>query len=278
MTTALPLPRRTVRFAHSSAGGLVEARSVVFPGPITREWAWGGATGRGVTVCLIDSGVEADHPAIGGRVRCYSVEPEAGPARVGWSVRPDDEGDAAGHGTACAAIVRSLAPDCDLVSVRVLGRNLRGSSEALAAAVEWAVRQRFPLVNLSLSTNRPAAKERLHDVADEAYFAGVTLVSSAHNRPVASYPWRFPSVVSVGSHSAADPERVELSPDPPVEFFAAGVAVHTAWLGGQTRTVSGNSFATPHIAGLCARVLEKHPHYRTHQLKHVLAGVADNLR
>lgn len=265
---------RTIRFAHTSVGATLPATAIAAPAPIDRTWAWGGATGRGVTVCVIDSGVDPGHPNLGGDVECYAVVDDGGD----WRVRPDDAGDVAGHGTACAGIIRALAPDCGLVSVRVLGGSLRANGEALLAALEWAVQRGFPLVNLSLSTRRPAMKERLHDLADEAYFRGVTLVAAAHNSPLISYPWRFPSVISVGSHALPDGEHLECNPAPPVDFFARGVDVPVAWPGGRRRMVSGNSFATPHVAGLCARVLEKHPDFRTPQLRHVLGAVADNVK
>jgi subtilisin len=264
---------RTFRFAHTSLGASASHGVIAAPTEITREWAWGGSTGRGVRVCVIDSGVDPDHPLVGGGVELFAADEEPD----GWAVRPDDAGDVAGHGTACAGIIRSLAPDCELTSVRVLARNLRGNGEALMTALDWAVRERFPVINVSLSTRKEPLKERLHDLADTAFFAGVTFVSSAHNSPVISYPWRFPSVISVGSHELTDPEYLELNPDPPVDFFAPGVNVKVAWLGGGTKEVSGNSFATPHIAGLCARVLQKHPEFRTPQLRHVLSAVADNL-
>jgi subtilisin len=82
----------------------------------------------------------------------------------------------------------------------------------------------------------------------------------------------------VGSHGAPEPDRIELNPTPPVDFFAAGVNIRCAWLGGAYRSVSGNSFATPYVAGLCARILERHPSFRTAQLRTVLAAVADNLQ
>ena len=50
--------------------------------------------------------------------------------------------------------------------------------------------------------------------------------------PVESYPWRFSSVISVGSHEEPDPLVFYANPEPPVEFFARGVDVDVAWLGG----------------------------------------------
>lgn len=265
---------RTVRFAHNSVGATVEPAAIAAPYPIGRDWAWGDATGRGVRVCVVDSGVDADHPMVGGLAGRYAVEERGGTL----SVRPDDAGDVAGHGTACAGIIRALASDCELTSVRVLGRNLRGNGEVLLTALEWAVQERFALVNVSLSTRREQLKERLHDLTDAAFHRGVTLVSAAHNSPVVSYPWRFPSAISVGSHAVKDPEHLEVNPDPPVDFFALGVNVPVAWPGGQTKIVSGNSFAAPYVVGLCARILQRHPEFRTPQLRHVLAAVSNNVR
>ena len=52
----------------------------------------------------------------------------------------------------------------------------------------------------------------LHELADRAYFQRTVLVASAHNMPVESYPWRFASVISVGSHEAADPLEFYYNP------------------------------------------------------------------
>ena len=58
-------------------------------------------------------------------------------------VSDDDEGDLCGHGTACAGIVRSFAPECELWSARVLGEGFTGSGEILLAGLAWAVEQGF---------------------------------------------------------------------------------------------------------------------------------------
>jgi subtilisin len=102
-------------------------------------------------------------------------------------------------------------------------------------------------------------------------------VASAHNMPVESYPWRFSSVISVGSHDQADPLAYYYNTDPPVEFFARGVDVELAWLGGSSIRASGNSFATPHISGICALIRSKHPDLAPFQLKNVLHLTATNV-
>src|SRR5438045_5186247 len=80
---------------------------------ITPEWAWGGSTGKGVKVAVIDSGIDANHPEIDGHVGGYVAISE-GPEGKGFIYDTEPHEDIAGHGTACAGIIRSFAPDCEL--------------------------------------------------------------------------------------------------------------------------------------------------------------------
>jgi len=248
---------------------------VEWPERVTREWAWGGSTGAGVTVCILDSGVEPAHPLIGpvdGAV-VVSVDAETGEA----SIDEDDQGDLCGHGTACAGIVRALAPDCAIFSVRVLGAGYTGSGPVLLAGLRWAIEQGFDVINMSLSTTKRQFAEVLHELADSAYFKRTVLVASAHNMPVESYPWRFAAVISVGSHEENHPQVFYYNPAPPVEFFARGVNVEVPWLGGETTPASGNSFATPHMSGMCALIMAKHRELTPFQLKSVLFLTSSNV-
>jgi subtilisin len=247
---------------------------VEWPGEITRDWAWGGSTGKDVRVCILDSGVDADHPSVGkvDQAVAVSIDDDGNP-----QVDEDTEGDLCGHGTACAGIVRSLAPDCGIVSVRVLGAGFTGSGDILLAGLRWAVEQGFDVVNMSLSTTKRQFAGILHELTDTAYFRRTVLVASAHNMPVESYPWRFSSVLSVGSHEDPDPLTFYYNPDPPVEFFARGVDVEVAWTGGSLIRCTGNSFATPHMSGLCALVLGKHHELTPFQLKSVLYLTSTNV-
>jgi subtilisin len=244
------------------------------PPDVDREWALGGATGNGVRVCILDSGVEAGHPLVGelsGAV-VISLDDDGEPV-----AEPDEEGDGVGHGTACAGVVRSLAPECELYSVRVVGGGFTGSGAVLVAGLRWAIAQGYHVINMSLSTTKKQLSAALHELADSAYFQRTVLVASAHNLPVESFPWRFSSVISVGSHEERDPMVLYYNPSPPVEFFARGLDVDVAWVGGTAVRSTGNSFATPHVTGICALVLSKHPELAPFQLKAVLSLIADNV-
>jgi subtilisin family serine protease len=271
-----PEPHEELRPAWSLPAGASADMdlSVEWPGEITRDWAWGGSTGKGVRVCILDSGVDPEHPLVGHveRAVAVSLTPD-GEALIA----DDTEGDLCGHGTACAGIVRSMAPDCELTSVRVLGAGFSGSGDVLMAGLHWAVEQGFDVVNMSLSTTKRQFAGILHELTDRAYFRRTVLVASAHNMPVESYPWRFSSVISVGSHEEQDAMTFYANPDPPVEFFARGVNVEVAWMGGARIRCTGNSFATPHMTGLCALVLGKHPTLTPFQLKSVLYLTSSNV-
>jgi subtilisin len=262
--------------AWSAPAGSVErvAVPVDWPPKLTREWAIGGSTGAGVRVCILDSGIEPDHPLVGELQGAVAVTIGEDDEAV---IEDDEEGDLSGHGTACASIVRSLAPDCELHSVRVLGAGYTGTGKALLEGLRWAVEAGFDVVNMSLSTTKRLFAETLHELADRAYFGGTILVASAHNMPVESYPWRFAAVVSVGSHDGDNPLDYFYNPTPPVEFFARGVDVEGAWLNGGRMRYSGNSFATPHISGILALILGKHPGLTPFQLKNVLYLTARNV-
>jgi subtilisin family serine protease len=240
---------------------------IEWPEHLTREWAWEGSTGRGARVCIIDSGIEEAHPLVGGLEGAVAISLDAEGEAI---VADDDQGDLCGHGTACAGVVRSLAPECSLFSVRVLGSGYTGSGRVLLAGLRWAVEQGFDVVNMSLSTTKKEFAALLHELADRAYFRRTVLVASAHNMPIESFPWKFSSVISVGSHEESDPYAFFYNPTPPVEFFARGLEVDVAWLGGGTLRCTGNSFATPHMTGICGLILAKHPWLTPFQLKSVL--------
>ena len=245
-------------------------------GRIDRDWAFGDGTGRGVTVAVLDSGIEPDHPAIGGKlVRRMAVTLDQGEPRC---VEAPGEGDLVGHGTACAGIIHALAPEAELISVRVLGAENRGKGSVFAAGLDWVIDSGASVVNLSLSSRSEDYHGILHELVDRAYFANVLFVCAANNVSGPSYPSLFSSVTSVAAHDVDDPAVWFYNPQPPVEFAAHGVDVDVAWRGGGRLVVTGNSFAAPHIAGLAARIRAAHPGATPFETKAILAGTADNAR
>ena len=241
---------------------------------VTPEWAWEGSTGKGVKVAVIDSGIEASHPAIGGNISGY-VAISDGPDGLVYDTEPHE--DAYGHGTACAGIIRTFAPDCELYSVKVLGAGLSTRGSVFAAGLRWVLENNMHVCNLSLGTTRKDFAGLFYELTDLAYFRNMMLVTAANNMPVPSFPSLYASVISVASHEAKDSHVFYYNPEGPVEFGAPGIDVRVAWLGGSWITATGNSFAAPHITGLVTRILGKHPELTLFQLKVILRALSANI-
>ncbi len=262
-----------------AAHALRELAAVGPLGGITRDWAWGGSTGRGVRVAIVDSGIELDHPAVGGQAQGGVIVSYDGRTRTKARIEEDREGrDLFGHGTACAGIIHALAPEAELYSVRVLSKDLTGRALQFAGGLRWAIDNGMHVINLSLSTSRQEYYALFHELADAAYFKGAVLVSAVNNVPAPSYPSLYSSVLSVAAHEGKDPFSFYYNPSPPVEFGAPGIDVEVAWQNKSTIVTTGNSFAAPHMAGIVTLIRGKHPELTPFQIKTVLYACASNDR
>jgi len=238
------------------------------------------ATGEGVRVLVVDSGVEASHPALqaprapGGdaEIACWTV---AGADTDSPSVVKDSEGDVFGHGTAVAALIHQFAPAAGLDSLRVLGANNRGSSKAVVAGMRWGIEQEYDIVNCSFGTGRREHIPAYKRVVDLAFCRNVWLVSACNNQNFRTeeYPAFFPAVISV-NYGALPGLVLERRRGCLVEFVARGVQVRVAWKGGGYRTITGSSFAAPHVSALAARIRQLRPGWNVCQAKAALYRLA----
>ena len=237
---------------------------------------WQGRTGRGVRVAVVDSGIDTEHPDLKGKVK-ESVEAVTEDGRIEF--RPSTSGDQAGHGTACAGIIASIAPDVDLYSVKVLGPKASGSGDMFLVGLDYAIKQKFRGINLSLGTTKRDFFAPLHDLLDRAYQAGCIVVSAANNLPYPSYPSIFSSsVVSVVKRAGGDPFNFGYRYGQVIELVAPGVEVKTTWPGGGYRQLTGNSFACPYVVGIIALMMEAYPNLTPFQVKTILYTIAQRNR
>jgi subtilisin family serine protease len=189
--------------------------------------------------------------------------------------KPSTTGDQAGHGTACAGIISSVAPDAELYSVKVLGPNASGSGEMFLVGLDYAIKQKFQVINLSLGTTKRDFFGPLHDLLDRAYHAGCIVVAAANNLPYPSYPSIFSSsVVSVIKRAGGDPFNFGYRYGKIIELVAPGVEVKTTWPGGGYRQLTGNSFACPYVVGIISLLMEAYPNLTPFQVKTILYAVA----
>jgi len=243
---------------------------------IQPERFWHGRTGRGVRVAVVDSGIDTQHPDLIGKVK-GSVEVVAADGRLEF--RASTSGDQAGHGTACAGIITSIAPDAELYSVKVLGPQGSGSGEMFLVGLDYAIKQKFHVINLSLGTTKREYFGPVHDLLDRAYQAGCIIVAAANNLPYPSFPSIFSSsVIAVVKRSGVDPFNFAYRYGQVIEMVAPGVEVKTTWPGGGYRQLTGNSFACPYIVGIVALIKEAYPELTPFQVKSVLYTIAQHNR
>jgi subtilisin len=241
------------------------------------------ATGAGVRVLVMDSGIEGDHPTLTGRdIPNYEAIPMAVGTDVTWRVEEAPAGDAFGHGTAVASILASHAPGVRLTSLRMLDADRQGSSERVLAGLRWAIEKQFDVVNCSFGTFGPATSRFLASykrVVDVAFCNRVLLIGACSNSDhrLTSLPASFPTVIST------DCGRLAPTPLPGlrrrqgqlVEFVARGVDVSVSWKDGSARLVTGSSFAAPHLAALVARIRELRPEWNACEVKTQLYRLAE---
>jgi subtilisin len=269
--------RPTLHLAYCDAfveTGLVSLEPLEPIDLITRDWAWEGSSGEGVKVAVVDSGVDAPHPDVG-PIQGYLAVREGQDGKLVYDTEPHE--DCYGHATACAGVIRSMAPACELYSIKVFHGGLSGSAQVLEGGLRWAIENGMHVCNLSLGTTKHEFYGVLHELADQAYFRNVSLVTAANNHPIPSFPSVYASVISVASHAIQDPYTFYYNPKPPVEFGALGIDVRLAWRDHKYITATGNSYAAPHITALVCKILGKHPGLTVFQLKTILRALADNV-
>jgi len=213
-----------------------------------------GATGRGVVVAVLDSGVNAGHPHVGAVERGVSVSMGEGRAIVFGK----DYSDLTGHGTACAAVIRGWAPDCRLIAVRVLDDRLLSDTSLVAAGLEWAVSRGADVVNMSLGTYGEETLGKLEELCRKAAGSAVVLVASATDGDVIPAPARFSSVISVAPCFEAREVTLEGGDRPGVDFKAYP---YPRGIPGLSREMNfkGPSFASAHVSGIACLVKEIRP-------------------
>ncbi|WP_433373673.1 S8 family serine peptidase [Actinoplanes sp. CA-142083] len=254
---------------------------------VSAPQAWSaGYTGAGTKVAVLDTGVDATHPDLAGRV----AESED------FSVEGGDAVDRVGHGTHVASIAGAVAPGAGLVVGKVLDDNGEGADSQVIAGMEWAA-TRAPVVNMSLGGWEPSDGNdplslALDTLTDQT--GALFVVAAGNDGPgdstVAS-PGAADRALTVGAVDGRD-RLAEFSSRGPLagshaakpDIVAPGVDIVAARAAGTAMgeviddrhvAASGTSMATPHVAGAAALLAQRHPSWKADQLKAALVGAAD---
>jgi thermitase len=268
--------------------------------------AWSlGASGLGVTVAVVDTGIALTHPELAGRIATNPGETGGGKEtnRVdddhdgyvddwrGWDWVASDNvpADENGHGTHVAGTIAApqdavgvagVAPDARILPLRVLNASGSGTSSAVAAAFDLAGRLGIPVVNASLGSSGLSTPQR---TAINAHPNTLYVVAAGNdgrnNDTTPTYPCAIPAanVVCVGATDNRD-ARAGFSNigATSVDLFAPGVGILSTY-GTGYGTMSGTSMATPHVAGALALIRQAAPALNAAQLKQELLDGADRV-
>lgn len=206
-------------------------------------------TGKGVRVAIIDSGVHASHPHVGGVAGGVAISKEG--------IEHSDYVDRIGHGTAVTAVIREKAPDAELFAIKVFDRCLSTKIETLVRAIDWAVRSRIRLVNLSLGTNKQEHEAVLREAVERAGAEGVLIVAGHDHAGVRWLPGSLPGVlpVQLDWECPRDEYRADVNSEGKIIFRASGYPRDIPGVP-RERNLKGISFAVANMTGFVARALE----------------------
>jgi subtilisin family serine protease len=246
------------------------------PSWIDRDF--GSPTGAGVRIGVIDSGWDRtlDDPRVISGVSFVDPDDELA------CLQNDDDHDTNGHGTGCIDIIRRIAPDAEIVPIRVFGQHIETSPGTLQAAIRWAMEQELPLVNVSLGTLRQDAMKPLYVTCERARRRGSILVTAAHNVSEWSFPAVFENVLSVGLLPEEEQARADtryayhFRPNDATECLAQGRHQRVQWINDRTVVSSGTSFAAPILTGILALMMESRPDLTLDTVRPLLARYAAN--
>jgi subtilisin family serine protease len=224
------------------------------------------ATGRGVTVAVVDTGVVASHPLLAGHVAPGGydfVDGDDDPSEERNFLDDDHDGlvdEGYGHGTFVASLVLAVAPDARILPIRALDTDARGTASSVANAIGWAVARGADVVNLSAGLL--ADLPMIHQAVANARQAGVLVVASAGNEgSIVDFPAQLAETEAVTATDLGDVKAPFAAYGPAVDLCAPGVdliGAHPLGFRGTARW-SGTSFSTALVSGACALVRERFP-------------------
>ncbi|KAJ3072863.1 subtilisin-like serine protease [Quaeritorhiza haematococci] len=236
---------------NPTAWGLkrISARDLPLPG----NYTYPKQAGQNVTVYVIDTGVEVTHPQFESR------------AKFGANFATGSDTDGNGHGTHCAGTIASklygVAKKASIVGVKVLGADGSGSYAGVIAGIDWVAQNAVPGASVaSMSLGGPKS-QAVNDAVDAAVAKNIPFAVAAGN----SYGTDACKASPAGSNSSYTVAASDINDalatfsdiGPCVEIIAPGVNVESTWIRNGTRTISGTSMATPHVAGVMALLLSQ---------------------
>lgn len=218
-------------------------------------------TGEGILIAIIDTGVRASHEALTGAISSNGIDyvnDDDDPNDTGNGIDDDGDGftdEGAGHGTIIAGIAHLVAPDAEILPIRVLDDEGRGLTFDVAQGIRYAVDEGADVINLSLGL--VAKSELIEDELERAESYGVSIIAAAgnddHENP-ALYPARDPRALSITALDSLDIKASFSNYHSTVALSAPGDGILGPFYDGGYAVAAGTSFSTPFVGGTLALI------------------------
>ncbi|TCN24812.1 S8 family peptidase [Mesobacillus foraminis] len=221
---------------------------------------WSETKGQGITIAILDTGCDTDHPDLKDRII------------GGRNFTQDDGGkseiyeDYNGHGTHVAGTIAAslnntgvagVAPEANLLILKVLGKNGSGQYDWIIKAIDYAISQKVDIISMSLGG--PEDVKELHDIIKKAVNQNILVVCAAGNEgdgedstDELGYPGCYNEVISVGAIDLERQSSEFTNSNNQVDLVAPGEKITSTYLNGTYASLSGTSMATPHVSGALA--------------------------
>jgi len=266
---------------------------------IPNAWNIGGQGAPNLTVAVIDSGVDYQHPDLKGQIingKDFMVDTVSGPNGEGSpDTVGDDPLDQMGHGTHVAGIIGALAnnqtgiagiaPGVKILNIKALNRDGWGSAFAIAQGVTYAVDQGARIINMSLGSAEGSKPIEL--AIQYALSKGVLVVAAAGNSfTKTGFPANYPGVLAVGATDQADWLADFSNHDSRINVMAPGVDIMSTTPSYMTNTMlkngidplysvmSGTSMAAPMVSAQAALLLSRNPNLTATELQDIIQKTA----
>lgn len=242
---------------------------------LTIEWLRANATGAGVEVAVIDSGIDVTHPKLAGKVKqACRVTNTAGPVCAA-EIHLAESHDVFGHGTGVAGIICDIAPDAEIINIEVLNQYNNSTGENLLAGLSWALEKKIKLINMSVATIKKELTIPLFELCEQAYSQDTILVVSRRNSGPVGWPALFSSVISVEIGNFYEKFKTIYKNANLIECDGCGSKVRVAMPGARYALQTGTSFATPHVTGIVALMLQIWPTLLPVEAKTLIKAISD---
>lgn len=246
---------------------------------LTMEWLRENATGKKVQVAVLDSGIDSWHSQLLGKIKRSCIVSKTSAGSIGIEEIPVEKStDSFGHGTAVAGCITSIASDVEITNIKVLNDFNSCTGDILIAGLKWALDNKIRLINMSLATSKQQWAGDLRQLSEQAYVDNSIIVASRRNQGGLGFPASFSSVISVDTQSFDSRFSFNYKKNSMIECDAQGNQIKVLAPGDKFAIQSGTSFATPHITGMVALLLQVYPSLSAPEAKSILNALSKNSR